>query len=168
MKRLQRGADSKETALPEPEETATRSREPVHYNRRGSYCPLSNHNFAESVAADICDAAHQYSGCTLEVDCYTPPYDPPLSPESARTGGFLVLNLLSDTLPDACIGIEFGRLDKEGKLLRETMDAEEWRTDPANPLYAGIYTANFDEAWRIVCILGLMLDVASVRLSYGD
>lgn len=140
----------------------------IHYNRRGSYCPLSEHSFAASVAADIYDAAKEYLGCTLEVECYTPPYDPPLKTESARSGGFLVLNLHAETLPYACIGIEFGRLDEEGKPLRETIDVKEWREDPANPLYAGVYAANFDEAWRIVCLFGLMLDVSRVRLSYGD
>lgn len=143
-------------------------KEPIHYNRRGSHCPLSEHRWASSVAADICEAVKDYSGCTLEVECYTPPYDPPLSPESARSGGFLVLNLHSETLPYACVGIEFGRLDKEDQPLRASIDADEWRTDPANPLYAGVYAINFDEAWRIVCLLGLMLDVSSVRLAYGD
>jgi hypothetical protein len=99
--------------------------EPIRYNRRGSSCPLSNHDFAESVAADICDVVKDYAGCVLEVECYTPPYDPPLSQESARTGGFLVLHLRSGTLPHACIGIEFGRLDKDDKPLRATMDAVE-------------------------------------------
>lgn len=58
----------------------------IHYNRRGSYCPLSEHSFAASVAADIYDAAKDYLGCTLEIECYTPPYDPPLKTESARSG----------------------------------------------------------------------------------
>jgi hypothetical protein len=43
-----------------------------------------------------------------------------------------------------------------------------WRTDPSNPLYSGVYAANFDEAWRIVCLLGLMLYVTGVQLGYGD
>lgn len=142
--------------------------EPIRYNRRGSYCPLSDHGFAESVAADIYDAAKDYYGCALEVECYTPPYDPPLSSEAARCGGFLVLHLRADSLPHVCVGIEFGRLDKEDQPLRATIDVAEWRVDLENPLYAGVYAANFDEAWRIVCLFGLMMDVASVRLSYGD
>lgn len=142
--------------------------EPFQYNSRGSYCPLSDHNFAASTAADICDAVKNYYACALEIECYTPPYDPPLSQDSARAGGFIVIHFHSDSLPHACVGIEFGRLDKEDKPLRATMDAEEWRVDPSNPLYAGVYAANFDEAWRIVCLLGLMLDASGVRLSYGD
>jgi hypothetical protein len=144
------------------------SEEAIHYNRSASYCPLSDHSFAESVAADICAAAKDYSGCALEVECYTPPYDPPLSHEAARTGGFIVLHLRAKALPHVCVGIEFGRLDKENNPLRETIDVAEWHVDPLNPLYAGVYAANFDEAWRIVCLLGLMLYVSSVRLSYGD
>lgn len=142
--------------------------EPVHYNRRGSLCPLSDHAFAESAAADIYEAAKDYYGCVLEVECYTPPYDPALSRESARCGGFLVLHLHSPPLPHVCLGVEFGRLGAEGQPLRETIDAARWRSDTANPLSAGVYAANFDEAWRIVCLLGLMLGVAGVRLSYGD
>lgn len=142
--------------------------EPIRYNHRGSSCPLSEHDFAESVAADIYDVVKDYFGCALEVECYTPPYDPPLSQEAAHSGGFIILHLRSETLAHACIGIEFGRLDKENNPLRATMDADEWRTDPANPLSAGVYAANFDEAWRIVCLFGLMMDVAGVRLSYGD
>lgn len=140
----------------------------IHYNRRGSSCPLSDHDFASSVAADIYHAAKDYRGCDLEVECYTPPYDPPLSPDSARSGGFLVLNLRSPAMPHACVGIEFGRLGDDDRPLRSTMDAAEWQTDPANPLYAGVYAANFDEAWRIVCLSGQALRVASVRLCYGD
>jgi hypothetical protein len=142
--------------------------EPFRYNRRGSYCPLSKHNFAESVAADICQVVCDYAGSIIEVECYTPPYDPPLSIESARCGGFLILHLRSETLPHACVGIEFGRLDKQDQPLRATIDADEWLTDPSNPLYAGVYAANFDEAWRIVCLLGLMLHATGVWLSYGD
>jgi hypothetical protein len=76
-------------------------KEPIRYNRQGSYCPLSDHNFAESVAADICSAAKDYSGRNLEVECYIPPYEPPLSQEAARTGGFIVLHLRTEKLPHA-------------------------------------------------------------------
>lgn len=143
-------------------------RGPFRYNRRGSCCPLSNHNIAESVAADICQAVTEYAGCVIEVECYTPPYDPPLPVEAARCGGFLVLHLRYETLPRVCVGIEFGRLDKQDQPLRATIDADGWRTDPSSPLSAGVYAANFDEAWRIVCLLGLMLHATGVRLSYGD
>jgi hypothetical protein len=142
--------------------------EPIRYNQHGSYCPLSDHNFAESVAADICDAVKHYAGCTLELECYTPPYDPPLSKESARCGGFLIVHLISESQPPGCIGIEFGRLDENDELVRDTIDVIEWRSDPQNPLYAGVYAGNFDEAWRIACLLGLMLHAVRVKISYGD
>ncbi len=142
--------------------------EPIRYNRRSSYCPLSDHSFAEAVAADIYDATKEYIGCALDIECYTPPYNPALSLEAARSGGFLILHLCADSLPCISIGIEFGRLNSEDQPLRATMDVAEWRVDPENPLYAGVYAANFDEAWRIVCLFGLMLEVTSVQLSYGD
>ncbi len=142
--------------------------EPFRYNRRGSYCPLSNHAFAETVAVDIYNSASEYSGCTIEVECYTPPYEPPLSSDSARSGGFLVLHLRSETLPYACVGIEFGRLDNKNRPRRQTIDADQWRVDLANPLYSLVYAANFDEAWRIVCQFGEMLPAARVVISYGD
>jgi hypothetical protein len=141
--------------------------EPFRYNPRGSYCPLSDHEFAESVAVDIYDSASEYSGCTIEVECYTPPYEPPLSLNSARAGGFLVLNLYSETLPYACIGIEFGRLDKENNSRRQTIEGAQWRVDIANPLSSLVYAANFDEAWRIVCQFGEMLPAARVVIRYG-
>jgi hypothetical protein len=143
-------------------------RDAIHYNRHGSYCPVSDHNFAESVAADICDETKDYAGCILEVECYTPPYEPPLSLDAARNGGFLVLHLRSKSMRYPCLGIEFGRLDEKGAPRRETIDVEEWRRDTESPLSAGVYAVNFDEAWRIVCLLGLMLHVKRVQLSYGD
>jgi len=141
--------------------------EPFRYNSKGSYCPLSDHAFAESVAVDIYDCASEYSGCTIEVECYTPPYEPPLSLDSARSGGFLVLNLYSETLPYACMGIEFGRLDNENNPRRHTIDRAQWRVDIANPLSSLVYAANFDEAWRIVCQFGEMLPAARVVIRYG-
>jgi len=88
--------------------------------------------------------------------------------DSARRGGFLIVHLISQTEAPACIGVEFGRLDKNDQVLRNTIDVDEWLTDPENPLYAGVYAANFDEAWRIVCLLGLMLHTVGVQISYGD
>jgi len=140
----------------------------IHYNSRGSCCPLSNHEFAESVAVDIYDAIRLYSGCTIELECYTPPYDPPLSADAARSGGFMVLHLHSDMLPYACVGIEFGRVDTNGTPLRHGLNCGEWNLDPTNPHSASVHAANFDEAWRIVCQLALMLPAAGIVISYGD
>jgi hypothetical protein len=139
----------------------------VHYNRRGSYCPLSDHHFAESTAADVAEATAHYRGCVLVIGCYTPPYNPPLATEAACGGGFLTLDLLAADRPPACVGIEFGRADTQGAVVRAGFDRAEWQTDPSNPLYAGIYAANFDEAWRIVCLLARLLKPREVTLRYG-
>lgn len=140
----------------------------IHYSSAGSYCPISDHEFAESVGADVCNAVKDYFGCSITLECYTPPYEPPLSPESARSGGFLVIHFQAEGLGDVCVGLEFGGCDEGGQIFRSGFDREEWQIDPTNPLYAGVYAANFDETWRIVCQVGLMIRPRRIALSYGD
>lgn len=139
----------------------------VHYKKCGSYCPLSDHHFAESVAADIIESIEAYHGCMVIIGCYTPPYDPPLEVNKARSGGFLTLDFIADSQEPACISIEFGRADSDGAVVRAAFDADLWKTDPSNPLYSGIYAANFDEAWRIVCLTVRLIEAKEVSLRYG-
>lgn len=134
----------------------------VNYARNGSHCPLSSHAFAGSVAAGISAAVEAYKGATLDVGAYTPPYDAGFTP-----GGFLTLTFLSGDLPEACVGIEFGQKDEAGQPLREDFNLEGWHADQRNPHAAGIYAINFDEAWRIVCIVATYIEAQRVTLSYG-
>jgi hypothetical protein len=162
-------SDSHRTQLDGVSHSQSRGQEEVavHYSKRGSYCPLSDHHFAESIAADVEEAVEMYHGCALVIGCYTPPYKPPMSMEDARQGGFLTLDLLGNGQPPACVGIEFGRSDAAGEVVRAGFDSSLWKTDPSNPLYAGIYAANFDEAWRIVCLIVRLIKAREVSLRYG-
>jgi hypothetical protein len=139
----------------------------VYYNSHESACPLSDHHFAESVAADMIEAVELYRRCTLVIGCYTPPYDPPLSAEAALRGGFITLDLLGSDQEPVCIGIEFGRFNKSGEMSQEGFDANSWKTNPQNPLSGGIYAINFDEAWRIVCIFTRIVEAREIILRYG-
>lgn len=136
--------------------------EPIHYNRRGSYCPLSDHDFAESVAARIAKAMNAYRGRALNVGGYTPPYN-----EGYYPAGFLTLTFLAADLPERVVGIEFGQKNEDGQPLREEFDATTNLRDPYNPHAGSVYAINFDEAWRIVCLVAQYLEAQKVTLSYG-
>src|ERR1041385_1610370 len=133
-----------------------------HYNRRGSYCPLSDHNFAESVAIGIAEALDAYRGGTLDVGGYTPPYN-----EGHYPAGFIAITFLADGLPERVVGVVFGQKAERGRLLRAGFDATASLRDPHNPHASGIYAVNFDEAWRIVCLVAHYLEAHSLTLSYG-
>lgn len=132
------------------------------YDRHGSYCPLSDHDFAESVAIDIAETLVAYSGGVFDIGGYTPPYR-----EGHYPAGFIAITFLADGLPEHVVGIEFGRRDERGRLLRLGFNVTASLRDPHNPHSAGIYAVNFDEAWRIVCLTARHLEVSRVMLSYG-
>lgn len=132
------------------------------YKGVGSYCPLSSHNFADAVTGRLAGVADKYEEGIMDVSGYTPPYD-----EGCFPGGFLLITLTKESLPPVRFGIEFGQTDEAGKLVRSKFDAEAWTKEPEDPHAAGIQAANFDEAWRIVCMLGNYLRPQRVTLSYG-
>jgi hypothetical protein len=134
----------------------------VNYQAIGSYCPVSSPLFAEAVLSRVIEHLEAYKGGNFDVGGYTPPYD-----EDSYPAGFLALTLTKGDLPLVRIGIEFGRLDVDGELVREAFDPERWLEEPFNPHEAGIYAANFDEAWRVVCLLGSHLIPTAITLSYG-
>jgi hypothetical protein len=78
-----------------------------------------------------------------------------------------MLDLITAEQGAACISIEFGRNDSDGHALRAEFNADLWKTAPDNPLYAGIYAANFDEAWRIVCLITRLIEAQKLSLRYG-
>ena len=143
------------------------NQEPFSYRSAGSYCSLSSHQFAEELAADIyVSVGDEYVGGTLEIEIYTPPYEIPLTSGKAG-GGTLVLHI-SSTEKKACpIGMEFGRFDENRSVIRSKFDVENWKADPDNPFSADVYCANFDETFRVICLLGLMLQIEEIRICYG-
>ena len=136
--------------------------EPSYYNPRGSYCLLSDHNFAESVAAGIAEALNAYMGGTLNVGGFTPPYN-----EGHYPAGFISIAFLVAGLPEHVVGIEFGQKDEEGRPLRAGFKAVASLRDPHNPHASGVYAINFDEAWRIVCLVARYVKAHNITLSYG-
>jgi hypothetical protein len=135
---------------------------PVSYQGIGSYCPVSSHDFAEAVAEQILTALEGYKGGCLEVRGYTPPYD-----EGCFPAGFLMLILRQEKMPAVCIGVEFGQRDVDDNLARQEFDADAWSRDRSDPHASGVHVINFDEAWRVVCIVGSRLELRKVSLSYG-
>jgi hypothetical protein len=134
----------------------------VAYRGVSSYCPISSHNFANAVAEQVVTVIEEYKGGCLNVRGYTPPYD-----EGCFPAGFLMLILKQEDLPAICIGIEFGQRDEDGNLARQSFDVNGWLEDRSDPHTSGIYAINFDEAWRIVCILGSRLELQKISLSYS-
>lgn len=143
-------------------------RDSFYYREQGSNCPLSSHEFAENLAADICSETGACLGGSLEIEIYTPPYEISLSNERAVSGGTLVLRITSaDKKKVFLLGIEFGRFSKKKKPIRSGFDVQVWKNNPDDPFSTDIYYANFDETFRVICLLGLMLQLESVRISYG-
>jgi hypothetical protein len=136
----------------------------VNYPHRGlgSYCPLSSHNFADSVAGQLVGVLEGYDGGAMNVGGYTPPYE-----DGCFPAGFLVITVSREGMPLVSFGIEFGRTDERGKVVREKFDAKAWVREPNNPHASGICVVNFDEAWRIVCIVGQYLETEKITLGYG-
>jgi hypothetical protein len=128
----------------------------------GSYCPQSSDKFANAVAGQILRLVSEYKGGVMDVGGYTPPYN-----EGDFPDGFLVITLMLEGAPEVKIGIVFGQCDVDSKPAREGFDAHAWLKAPLDPHSGGIYAINFDEAWRIVCIVGMCLSLQKVTLSYG-
>jgi hypothetical protein len=129
----------------------------------GSYCPHSSHIFAVEIAGQVVRAVEGYVGGVMEVRAYTPPYD-----EGCFPAGFLVLTLMREGRPPVRFGIEFGQRDEGGGYVREGFDVDAWSEEPCDPHAGGIYAVNFDEAWRIVCLVGSSLRPGRVTLNYGS
>lgn len=131
--------------------------------RRGAtYCPKSNHNFADHMVTLLVEVLKDYEGCIMNIGGYTPPYKPGTYPE-----GFLDISLYTHDLPEVAIGIVFGEKNPEGYPVRREFESEAWQRERHNPLLTNLTAINFDEAWRIVCLLGHRLKVQSLTLSYG-
>ncbi|WP_447985462.1 hypothetical protein [Nitrospira sp. Nam74] len=110
----------------------------------------------------LLEVLKDYEGCTMNVGGYTPPYQAGSYPE-----GFLDISLYTDDLPEVAMGIVFGEKDPEGYQVRREFDSETWQRQRQNPLLTNLTAINFDEAWRIVCLLGQRLKVKSLTISYG-
>lgn len=132
------------------------------YYARGTYCKHSSSVFAEETANAIVAAVQKWHPRDMAVRGYTPPYEPEEFPQ-----GYLEIVFIRDGQPDLSIGIEFGQTDETGKYQRILFETEDWLSEPENPLSALITAINFDEAWRIVCLVGRNLGIQSVSLGYG-
>ncbi len=139
-----------------------------HYDKSGSYCPLSSHDFAECVAADVCEAANAAAGGTLEIEVYTPPYQKEKLENFYRSGGTLILHFTSSDTDgqELAVGVEFGRADNDGNTIRRKFKINDWKKSEY-PFDSGIYLANFDEAFRMITIVGARLRLRAVKLNYG-
>ena len=132
------------------------------YNARGTYRERSSSVFAEETAVAIATAAKKWRPRGMAVRGYTPPYEPEYFPQ-----GYLEIVFLQDGEPERSIGIEFGQTDGNGQFQRAAFNPEDWLEDLENPLSAAVTAINFDEAWRIVCLVGRRLDINDVSLGYG-
>lgn len=135
----------------------------VTYLREGTHCPFSSMEFARQTTIGITEALGNYRDSHMNINVYTPPYA-----EGEYPDGFLRLLFYKETeeVP-AQVGIEFGQTDDDNNVIRFGFDRHEWEKFPDDPHSGGINAVNFDEAWRIVCLLGKELKVRSISLSYG-
>lgn len=134
----------------------------ISYDKRGSYCSFSSHTFAQETANTLSEVLKSVFNGTMEINVYTPPYDSSTTPD-----GFIRICFWNDQKDYKQIGIGFGQSEIE-KEFRTQFNREQWLKYPDDPHTSGIFASNFDEAWRIVCILGEILKVKEVRLSYGN
>ena len=125
-------------------------------------CPLSNHRFADTVAAQIAACIPEFRCAQLMLSGYTPPT------KGKAVEGFLDLCFFRSVDHAASFGILFGaEPEVDGFVHRRYLDHEQWRADPRNPLACGIVAANFDEAWRIGCAAAAALEIQRVEIAYG-
>lgn len=136
----------------------------ISYFRAGTYCPQSDHTFAEHNARAIAAAIARCRPTTLCVGGYTPPYEAGEFPQ-----GFLTLDFWRnyDSKEWCSLGIEFGQTDAQGQPVRYPFDPIAWAESPNDPTAGMITALNFDEAWRIVCLVGKYTRVQTISLAYG-
>jgi hypothetical protein len=132
------------------------------YYSRGTYCTRSSNTFAEETAAAITAVVEKWQPTEMAVRGYTPPYEPEEFPQ-----GYLELVFLREEGVERSIGIEFGQTDENGQFQRVAFETDEWLAEPENPLSSAITAINFDEAWRIVCLVGRYLRIRDVSFGYG-
>ena len=136
----------------------------VSYSPANTYCPLSDHVFAERNARAIATAIAYWRPTTMCVGGYTPPYNRGEFPQ-----GFLTLDFWRNPSDEewCSVGIEFGQTDAQGHAVRYPFDPEAWTKSPNNPAAGMITALNFDEAWRIVCLAGRHTRVQTISIAYG-
>lgn len=134
----------------------------IKYLETGSHCPFSSVEFAQKTAGEVVSALGIYQASRMNINVYTPPYE-----ETDFPDGFLRLLFFNDNLPWAQIGVEFGQTDETDTVVRFGFDRVAWEKDPDDPHSGGINAVNFDEAWRIVCLIGKSLQITEVSISYG-
>lgn len=127
-------------------------------HNQSTYCPITDWSFADGVAHDIASVLSAYKGGRMVLTGYMPPYEPGEFPD-----GYLDLTLIFDGLPEACLGITFDRAEST----RYGFEYSDWAESGMDPSHSGIVTVTFDEAWRIVCRVGMLLNVKEVAISYG-
>lgn len=98
----------------------------------------------------------------MEINVYTPPYDPNVTPD-----GFIRVCFVNAEKEHKQIGIGFCQSEIE-KQYRSEFNREHWLLYPDDPHSSAVLTSCFDEAWRIVCLLGASLSIKEIRLSYGN
>ena len=134
----------------------------IIYNPNGTYCPKSKHLFANEVATSLAKTLENYDGGNLSINGYTPPYK-----EDEFPNGYMELILSTEGQNEACIGIEFGHLSVNDIPLRSSFNKQMWKDSDQDPICSGIVAVNFDEAWRIICIVSKQLNIKNTFLSYG-
>lgn len=140
-------------------------RDTVAYTKHGSYSAESNHNFAETVALNLVKALKDdFENEFLDIGAYTPPYDED-EIENAVSPEILVLAFTNKHEQDVLIGINFGVDNTD--LVRNEFEKSEWENAPQDPHSSGIIAANFDEAWRIICLTAAFLKIKRITISYG-
>lgn len=124
--------------------------------------PAESYVFARKTTDEILEAVGDYRGGRMDINVYMPRYILG-SPE----GGFIRLSFQKEDAEPALIGVSFGETAGENEVVRFGFDRESWEKYPNEPHSGGINAFNFDEAWRIICLLGTDLVIQQVTISYG-
>jgi len=118
--------------------------------------------FVDQVVIELVAALDRFRQTVIELNAYTAPWRTDDVPH-----GQLTVRLRSKR-ERADIGLVFGAPPElPGVPYRRFFDRDAFEEDPTNPHSCGIFTADFDECWAIVCRLLRDLEPLEVRFSFG-
>lgn len=137
----------------------------IKYSEEKPQQPDPAYDFVHQTTGELLEVLGDYQGSSMNINAYTPNYV-----LGKPSGGFIrVLFEKENVEPQRKrIGFAFGETDGDGDTYRLGFDREAWHQYPDDWRSAGITAQTFDEAWRIICLLGSKLNVERISISYGS
>jgi hypothetical protein len=126
---------------------------------------VSFHVHADVISDQIAAAVPECEGMPICLRGYTPP----MKGIGPMPHGYIEICLEPSDDPNVewAIGIFFGMQQSSGVFLRTDFDVENWAKHKTDPSGGDLYVGSFDEAWRVICLLGQKLRTPAITIGYG-